>query len=88
MSTLSRGDDSCTAQMLEHTDVPSGDSGEDGLYVTNEAFLYRVVGMAPSETGEVIELEDCYFLDVARVPIEHFRARRLRVVTAAPDRQD
>jgi hypothetical protein len=56
-----------------------------GLYLTNEVFLYRIVGIAPSETGEMVELEDCCMLDVTRVPIGHFHARRLRVVTATPD---
>ncbi|HUA71693.1 MAG TPA: hypothetical protein VMA96_11435, partial [Solirubrobacteraceae bacterium] len=55
-----------------------------GLYFTNGVFLYRVVRMAPSDVGAMVELEDCYSLDVVRVPIGHFRTRRLRVVRTAP----
>jgi hypothetical protein len=72
--------------MARHADVASGDPAGAGLYLTNEVFLYRVVGIAPSETGEMVELEDCYSLDVARVPIDEIHARRLRVVSAAPDK--
>jgi hypothetical protein len=86
MSTLSRGDDSRTAQMAGHEDVASGDPAGAGLYLTNEVFLYRVLGIASNETGEIVELEDCYMLDVTRVPIDDFHARRLRVVTATPDK--
>jgi hypothetical protein len=85
MSTLSCGDDSRRAQMARHADGASGDPSGAGLYLTDEVFLYRIVGIAPSETGEMVELEDCYMLDVTRVAIGHFHARRLRVVTATPD---
>ena len=54
---------------------------EAGLYLTNEVFLYRVVGVAACDTGEMVDLEDCYSLDIVRVPIHQLRARRLRVVT-------
>jgi len=64
--------------------LASGDPDAGGLYVTNEVFLYRVVGIAASDMGEMVELEDCYSLDVVRIPVGHFHARRLRVVTAAP----
>jgi len=77
---LSRGHDSPAVPPETASGKPDG----AGLYLTNEVFLYRVVGIADSETGELIELEDCYSLDVVRVPIDDFRARRLRVVTAAP----
>jgi hypothetical protein len=60
----------------------SGDHDGAGLYLTNEVFLYRVLGIARTEAGEIVELEDCYSLDVARVPIDEFKASRLRVVTA------
>ena len=86
MFTPSRDDYSRTAQMTGYSDGASGDPGKAGLYLTNEVCLYRVVGIAPSQTGEMVELEDCYLLDVARVPIKNFLARRLRVVTAAPDK--
>ena len=35
-------------------------------------------------SGEMAELEDCYWLDVVRVPICDLLARRLRVVTPGP----
>jgi hypothetical protein len=54
-----------------------------GVYLTDEVFLYRVVGAAPSEVERVVELEDCYGLDVVRVPVRALRARGLRVVAAA-----
>jgi hypothetical protein len=70
--------------MAAHTALDTVDSEEAGLYVTNEVFLYRVVGVAASDVGEIVELEDCYSLEVARVPIQQFQERDLRVVTAAP----
>ena len=52
-----------------------------GLYLTNEVFLYRVVGVVARGVDALVELEDCYGLDVVRVPLGDLRARRLRVVT-------
>jgi hypothetical protein len=57
---------------------------EPGVYLTNGVFLYRVVVRARSDADEVLELEDCYRLDVVRVPVSALRARGLRVVTPAP----
>jgi hypothetical protein len=57
-----------------------------GVYLTDEAFLYRVVGVVPSAAGEMVEIEDCFHLDVVQVPLAHVRTRRLRVVTPAPAR--
>lgn len=54
--------------------------GGVGVYLTNETFLYRVVGVVASDAGELVELEDCYGLDVVRIPATALRARRLRVV--------
>jgi len=54
-----------------------------GIYLTNEVFLYRVAGVDASGADEMLELEDCYLLDVVRVPARAVRERRLRVVTAA-----
>jgi hypothetical protein len=54
-----------------------------GVYLTDEVFLYRVVGSVASGVDEVVELEDCYGLDVVRVPVSELRSRRLRVVTTA-----
>jgi hypothetical protein len=53
---------------------------DGGVYLTNEVFLYRVVGIVTSGTDEVVELEDCYMLDVVRVPVRALHERRLRVV--------
>ena len=59
-----------------------------GAYLTNEVFLYRVVRVAASGTGEIVDLEDCYLLDVVRVPARELRERRLRVVTPDPALDD
>jgi len=56
---------------------------QTGFYLTNEVFLYRVDGRVASGVDETLELEDCYRLDVVRVPATDLRARRLRVVTPA-----
>ena len=55
-----------------------------GVYLTDGVFLYRVVHLLETGTGEVVDLEDCYWLDVVRVPVNDLRARRLRVVTPTP----
>ena len=55
--------------------------GPVGVYLTNGSFLYRVVGVVANGTGAVVELEDCYGLDIVRVPARELRARRLRLVT-------
>ena len=54
------------------------------MYLTDEVFLYRVVGWVADGRDGVVELEDCYLLDVVRVSISDVRERRLRVVTPAP----
>ena len=54
-----------------------------GVYLTDEVFLYRVVGSVASGGDQVVELEDCYGLDVVRVFLRDLRARGLRVVAAA-----
>ena len=54
-----------------------------GVYLTDEVFLYRVVGLVASGVERVVELEDCYGLDVVRVPVRALRRRGLRVVAAA-----
>jgi hypothetical protein len=83
MSPVSRGE-SRTAHAAVETYVASADPHGAGLYLTNEVFLYRVVGVSASDLGELVELEDCYSLDVVHVPVRHLRERRLRVVTAGP----
>jgi hypothetical protein len=55
-----------------------------GAYLTDGVFLYRVVDLFVTAAGEMAELEDCYGLDVVRVPLQAVTARRLRVVTPAP----
>jgi hypothetical protein len=54
---------------------------EVGVYLTNGTFLYRVVALLSSAIGPIVELEDCYGLDVVRVPARDLRMRRLRFVT-------
>jgi hypothetical protein len=51
------------------------------MYLTDEVFLYRVVDVLATGAGEMAELEDCYWLDIVRVPVSDVLARRLRVVT-------
>ncbi len=53
------------------------------VYLTDEVFLYRVAGLEGSSAGEVVELEDCYGLDVVKVSAADLHARRLRVVRPA-----
>ena len=55
-----------------------------GVYLTDEIFLYRVVDVMVTGSGEMAELEDCYWLDVVRVRMCDLLARRLRVVTPGP----
>jgi len=56
-----------------------------GAYLTDGVFLYRVAGVVRGASGEMIELEDCFFLDVVEVPLADVRARRLRVVVPSGD---
>jgi len=55
------------------------------VYLTDEVFLYRVADRAGSGVDETVALEDCYALDVVRVPVRDLHSRRLRVVTPAPE---
>jgi hypothetical protein len=57
---------------------------EAGFYLTNGVFLYRLLGFVEGGSDDVVELEDCYGLDVVRVPLDDLCERRLRVVTPAP----
>jgi hypothetical protein len=54
-----------------------------GTYLTNGVFLYRVVDLVMTDSGETAAIEDCYQLDVVRVPVRELVARRLRVVRVA-----
>jgi hypothetical protein len=72
--------------------LPGADSQFDtgctagvGAYLTNGVFLYRVVGVVSGDVEEMVDLEDCYRLDVARVRVSDLRARGLRVVTRSPE---
>ena len=64
----------------------SSDARRTGVqvYLTDEVFLYRVVHTVASSHGYVVLLEDCYGLDVARVPMTVLLDRGLRVVTPTP----
>jgi hypothetical protein len=57
---------------------------EAGFYLTNEVFLNRFLGFVEGGEHDVIELEDCYALDVVRASFDDLCKRRLRVVTPAP----
>ena len=74
-------DDRSTADLPD----PSGALAEPGdaadVYLTDGVFLYRIVGSAATGVDDLVELEDCYRLDVVRVPVDDLRSRRLRVVT-------
>ena len=83
MSTLDRTGQRPTAVRRVAVGASDGHVDEAGVYLTDEVFLYRVVGLTTSGPDELVELEDCYGLDVVQVPISEVRARRLRVVTAA-----
>ena len=65
------------------TDSPARTTGHvdgPGVYLTDEVFLYRLAGFMTRGIAEIVELEDCYRLDVVRVPISDVRARGLRIV--------
>jgi hypothetical protein len=80
MSTLYRAESSRTADAFPSAaDARHIDGG--GAYLTDDVFLYRVVDFVAGASGAMVELEDCYRLDVVRVPVSDLRARRLRVVT-------
>jgi len=56
-----------------------------GVYLTNGIFLYRVAGLLADVEDGLIELEDCYLLDVVHVPITELVQRCMRLVTPAVD---
>ncbi len=85
MSMLYRADDPRTVVDPMPAGAVAGQIDATGVYLTDEVFLYRVVGMVASGVGEVVELEDCYWLDVVHVQVRDLRARQLRVVTPAAD---
>jgi hypothetical protein len=68
-------------------EMPPHAPSPTGVYLTNESFLYRIAGFVAAgdeEPEDVVELEDCYGLDVVRVPVRELRERRLRIVIPAP----
>ena len=84
MSALSRAHNRRTADGPAPACAGAGQIDGPGVYLTNEVFLYRVVRFVESTAGEMVELEDCYWLDIVRVPVSEVHARGLRVVTAGP----
>lgn len=80
MSTLYRADHDGTADGPAAAGSLGGDANEAGVYLTDEVFLYRIVWRVGSGAGEMVELEDCFGLDVVHVPLRCLGARRLRVV--------
>lgn len=84
MSTLDRADTRRTADSDRPGAAAGGQVEPGAAYLTDEVFLYRVVGFVAGEHGGMVELEDCYGLDVVRVPLSSLRARRLRAVTPRP----
>jgi hypothetical protein len=83
MSTLFRAENTHIKDERAPAGVVAGQVDGVSLYLTNEVFLYRVAGVADDGTGELVEIEDCYSLDVVLVSIADLRARGLRVVTPA-----
>jgi hypothetical protein len=81
MSALYHADNFPGAVVPEGTIIEHFDGA--GVYLTDGVFLYRIARLVASGTGDMIELEDCYGLDVVRVPVSGLRARGLRVVTPA-----
>jgi len=84
MSTLDRADTRRTADGARPAAAASGQIEQGGAYLTDEVFLYRVVGFVAGQRGGMVDLEDCYWLDVVRVPLSSLRARRLRAVRPGP----
>jgi hypothetical protein len=83
MPTIHRADTNRTADGSAPAVAIDGRIERPGVYLTNEVFLYRVVGIVADAAGKLVELEDCFLLDVVHVPLAEMRARRLRVVTPA-----
>ena len=54
-----------------------------GVYLTDEVFLYRLVRLTATSGDAIVELEDCYGMDVVRIPVTELHARALRRVTPA-----
>ncbi len=80
MSTLHRTRHAGVAAGPRPADTVVEPLHDDGLYLTDEAFLFRVVGVVDTDAGEMVELEDCFGLGVVRVPMNEPRLLGLRVV--------
>ena len=78
MPGLHRADKHFEADAPGPAGAVTGQVDGPGVYVTNGVFLYRVVGLT-GEACEVVEVEDCYRLDVVRVPARELRARRASI---------
>ncbi|MGZ4324557.1 MAG: hypothetical protein ACXVV5_21095 [Solirubrobacteraceae bacterium] len=85
MSTLDHTRRALTAERPWSVDAVLAPFDDAGLYLTDETFLFRVVGVADTDAGEMVELEDCYGLDVVQVPIDGSRLLGLRVVLPAAE---
>jgi hypothetical protein len=51
-----------------------------GSYLTDEVFLFRVDRCIAADAAQLVDLEDCYGLEVVRVPAIEVRRRNLRLV--------
>ncbi len=85
MSALDHTRQAATAERPWSLDGVLAPFDDAGLYLTDEAFLFRVVGVADTDAGEMVELEDCYGLDIVQVPINGPRLLGLRVVLPAAE---
>ncbi len=83
MSMLNRADTRPAPDPRVPPGPTTGHTDRAGTYLTDEVFLYRVVGLVAKGATEMVELEDCYWLDVVQVPVGALRARQLRVVAPA-----
>jgi hypothetical protein len=61
----------------------AADMDQVGVYLTNGVFLYRVVDIVVTESGQMADIEDCYGLDIVRMPMRAVLAGRLRLVKPA-----
>jgi len=84
MSTLDRTHHAGIADRPRSADAVLAPRDDEGLYLTDEAFLFRVVGVVDTDAGEMVELEDCFGLDVVQIPLTDHRLLGLRVVMPAP----
>ncbi len=85
MSTLDRTHHAGIADSPRSDDAVLAPFQDAGLYVTDDVFLFRVVGVVDTDAGEMVELEDCWGLDVVQVPINASRLLGLRVVLPAAE---